>query len=142
MRIMILHGPNLNLLGEREPETYGKITLREINSRLESHAASLGLELEIFQSNHEGILVDLVQEAPRRFKGILINPGALTHYSISLRDAISAVNLPVVEVHLSNIFAREPFRSVSVVSPVVHGVITGLGCDGYLLGLTALSSLA
>lgn len=139
--ILVLHGPNLNLLGEREPETYGQITLREINFRLEKEAALLGLQVEIFQSNHEGVLVDLVQEAPRRFNGILINPGGLTHYSISLRDALSAVNLPVVEVHLSNIFTRETFRSISVISPVVKGVITGLGHGGYLWGLRALSAL-
>ncbi len=140
-KIMVLHGPNLDLLGKREPEIYGRTTLEEINASLERLAADLGVILSIHQSNHEGDLIDLIHEAAQQCKGILINPAALSHYSIGLHDALKAVGLPVVEVHLSNIFARESFRSKSVVSPAVNGMISGFGKESYLMGLRALYAL-
>jgi len=140
-KILVVHGPNLNLLGQREPGVYGTVTLSQINASLREQGARLGVEVDFYQSNHEGELVDCIQEAVGRYRGILINPAAFTHYSYSLREALSAVNLPVIEVHLSNIFAREQFRRHSVVSPVVKGVICGLGLDSYRLGLQALANL-
>ncbi|MCL4504916.1 MAG: type II 3-dehydroquinate dehydratase [Chloroflexi bacterium] len=137
-RILILHGPNLNLLGLREPAVYGRMTLDDINSRLNDLARQRGVRLTIQQSNHEGVLIDAIQEAHAWASGILINPGGLTHTSVALRDAISGVALPAVEVHLSNIYAREEFRHHSFISPVCVGSIAGFGWRSYLLGLTAL----
>ncbi len=138
MKILVLHGPNLNLLGHREPEIYGEMSLEMINQKREERAAVVGAKLEIVQSNHEGVLVDALHWAADRVQGVIINPAALTHYSIALRDAIASLPLPVVEVHLSNIYAREDFRRRSVLAPVVWGQITGFGPLGYLLALEAL----
>jgi 3-dehydroquinate dehydratase-2 len=137
-RLLVLHGPNLNLLGTREPEIYGRTTLAQIDADLGAAAAKLGAEVECFQSNHEGELIDRIQEAAQRVQGILVNPGGLTHTSVSLRDALSATGLPVVEVHLSNVFAREEFRHHSTVSGIALGLVSGLGPIGYRLALEAL----
>jgi 3-dehydroquinate dehydratase-2 len=137
-RVLVVHGPNLNLLGSREPDIYGTTTLEEINGDLSSAAKEWGAEVEFFQSNYEGALVDRIQESQSWADGILINPGALTHTSVTLRDALAATELPIVEVHLSNIFAREEFRRNSFVSPIALGVISGFGPMGYGLGLNAL----
>jgi 3-dehydroquinate dehydratase-2 len=137
-RILVIHGPNLNLLGSREPDIYGNTTLEEINGDLSSAAKEWGAEVEFFQSNYEGALVDRIQESQSWADGILINPGGLTHTSVTLRDALVATGLPIVEVHLSNIFAREEFRRSSFVSPIALGVIGGFGPMGYGLGLNAL----
>ncbi len=138
MKFLVLHGPNLNLLGVREPGIYGSKTLADINSSLEELAAVLGCELSFFQSNGEGALIDAIQAAAHDCHGILINPAAYTHTSIAIRDALTAVGLPCVEVHLSNIHRRESFRHTSVVVPVAIGQICGFGHDSYLLGLRAL----
>ena len=137
-KILVLHGPNLNLLGMREPDVYGKITLAEINQLLSEKAREHSYQLQIEQSNHEGVLIDRIQDAKNWADGILINAGAYTHTSIAIRDAISGVQLPTVEVHLSNIHAREPFRHVSMIAPVCVGQICGFGFNSYLLGLQAL----
>lgn len=137
-RITVIHGPNLNLLGQREPEVYGRITLEEINARLRAYAEPRGAELRIVQTNHEGAIVDAIHAARGWAEGILINPGAYTHYSYAIRDAIAAVGIPTVEVHLSNVHAREEFRHTSVIAPVCLGQILGFGWRSYLLGLIAL----
>ncbi len=141
-KILVIHGPNLNLLGQRETEIYGKITLDEINARLKTLAASEGVEIEILQSNHEGHIVDVIGQAPQNnIVGILINPAAYTHTSVAIRDALAAVKVPAVEVHLSNIYKREDFRQKSLTAPATLGQITGLGVDSYRLGLQALINL-
>jgi len=137
-QILVLHGPNLNLLGEREPAVYGRQTLADINAELEKTAAAHGASIRAFQSNHEGALIDAIHEARHWAAGLVINPGAYSHTSYALRDAISGVNLPAVEVHLSNIQAREPFRHHSVITAVCTGQISGFGAHSYTLGLLAL----
>jgi 3-dehydroquinate dehydratase II len=136
--VLVLHGPNLNLLGTREPGVYGSVTLKEINAQLMALAQQMGSEVEILQSNHEGVLVDAIQNAPEKHDGILINAAAYTHTSVALRDAIAAVKLPTVEVHLSNIYQREAFRHHSYLAPIVIGQISGFGANSYYLGLQAL----
>jgi 3-dehydroquinate dehydratase-2 len=138
MRILVLHGPNLNLLGQREPEIYGRETLADIDASLQAMARKRSVQVDCFQSNHEGALIDRIQAGIGEAAGILINPAGLTHTSVSLRDALVASRLPVVEVHLSNVFARESFRQHSYVSPIAIGVISGLGAAGYRFGLEAL----
>jgi len=138
LSILVLHGPNLNLLGLREPGIYGSVTLAEIDQLLQQEASSLSCQVVTLQSNHEGVLVDAIQAARTQNHGILINAGAYTHTSVALRDALAAVALPVVEVHLSNIYQREPFRHHSFIAPVAVGQISGFGAESYRLGLLAL----
>lgn len=137
-KILVLHGPNLNLTGFREPDVYGKKPLDDIDADIQAAAAKSNVEVRILQSNSEGVLIDTIQEHRRWADAIILNPGALTHYSIALRDALASVRLPVVEVHLSNIHTREEFRRTSVVSPVTVGQIVGFGGYGYLLAMEAL----
>ena len=131
-KILVLHGPNLNLLGMREPEIYGQETLADINEMMKEQAAAQGVEVEFLQSNHEGVLVDAIQQAPRNgVDFIILNAAAFTHYSIAIRDAIAAIEVPVIEVHISNVHTREEFRHHSVIAPVVMGQILGFGIDSY-----------
>ena len=140
MKILIIHGPNLNLLGKREPEIYGVATLNDINKRLSALAAELGAEVSFFQSNHEGELVQKIQDAMGVYQAIVINPGAYTHTSVALRDAIASTGIPTIEAHLSNIYRREEFRKHSYISGVAVGQISGFGPDSYLLALRAAVS--
>ena len=139
--VLVINGPNLNLLGEREPEVYGHATLADLEDGCQVAAAALGLTVDCRQSNHEGVLVDWIQEAGRRGAGVVMNPGAYTHTSIALHDAIKGASVPLIEVHISNVHARESFRHRSFVSPVAAGVIVGLGPLGYTLALEALAGL-
>jgi 3-dehydroquinate dehydratase II len=138
LSILVLHGPNLNLLGKREPGIYGHETLDGINQALNEEGRSLQVNISVLQSNHEGVLIDAIHQALGEHHGILINPGAYTHTSVAIRDAIASVLLPVVEVHLSNVYRREPFRHHSYIAPVAIGQISGFGADSYRLGLHAL----
>lgn len=139
--ILVLHGPNLNLLGKREVEIYGRLSLGELNALLQREGEKLGLKVVCDQSNSEGDLLDRIHGAADKFQGIIINPGAFTHYSIALRDALAGVGIPAVEVHLSNIYAREEFRRTSVIAPVVRGQISGFGPQSYLLALQVLQQV-
>ncbi|MCX6355950.1 MAG: type II 3-dehydroquinate dehydratase [Candidatus Aureabacteria bacterium] len=141
MKILVIHGPNLQLLGVRERDVYGEVSLEEINATLRGIAAGEGAEIEILQSNHEGEIVDAIGGALGRFDAILINPAAYTHTSVAIRDAILSVKIPTVEVHLSNIYAREEFRHTSLIAPVAVGQVTGFGSQSYSLGLGALIAL-
>ena len=137
-KILVLHGPNLNMLGQREVDIYGNLSLDEINAQLHSFARTQGFFLEVYQSNLEGELVTKIQKAKGKFDGIVINPAAYSHYSIALRDALASVELPTVEVHLSNIYRREKFRQKSITAPMAIGVICGFGVNSYILGLRAI----
>lgn len=136
--LLVLHGPNLNLLGQREPNIYGVVTLENINHLLKEEGKKQGVEVSCFQSNHEGALVDAIHQAMGKYQGIIINAGAYTHTSVALRDALAGVDLPTVEVHLSNIYRREEFRHHSYIAPMAIGQISGFGAQSYLLGLSAL----
>jgi len=141
MRILLINGPNLNTLGQREPEVYGSTTLAEIEARAKEKAGALGVELRTFQANGEGAIIDFIQAESKQAAGIIINPGAYTHYSLALRDALAAAALPAIEVHISNIYGREKFRHRSVTADVCQGVVSGLGWRGYLLALEALAGI-
>ena len=141
-KILVLHGPNLNLLGKREPEIYGRTTLDDINRMIAARAQEAGIGADFLQSNHEGVLVDALQEAPKKGCAfVILNAAAFTHYSVAIRDAIAAIDVPVIEVHLSNIHQREEFRHHSVIAPVCRGQIAGFGKHSYFLGITALKEL-
>ncbi len=140
-KILVLHGPNLNLLGQREPDVYGKTTLEEINQRLIETGKKMDIEIRVFQSNHEGALIDALQDAQAWADGVIFNPAGYTHTSVALRDAIAAIKMPVIEVHLSNVHAREEFRRHSFVSPVCKGTIAGFGWRSYLLALMGLAEI-
>ena len=141
MNLIIINGPNLNLLGEREPDVYGKVTLDEINTKMSALAKELQLELEFFQSNHEGEIVEKIGQSRNSSKALIINPAAYTHTSIAIRDAIAASGLPAVEVHLSNVYGREEFRHKSLIAPVCKGQIAGFGMNSYLLAVRAVAAL-
>lgn len=142
MKVIIIQGPNLNLLGKRDKSIYGSETLEEINEKIRTKSKKLGITVEFFQSNHEGLIIDKIQEIiDLDYNGLIINPGGLTHYSIAIRDAIELLDIPVIEVHLSNIYKREKFRNQSVIAPVATGQITGLGSNGYLIAMESIKLL-
>ncbi len=141
MKVLVIHGPNLNLLGERETDIYGQVTLAELDEQLRMRAQKLGIELETFQSNHEGEIVERIQGARGVIDTLIINPAAFTHYSIAIRDALALLNVPVIEVHLSNIHARESFRAHSVVADIAAGQISGFGPESYVLALEAATTI-
>ncbi|MEJ6950072.1 type II 3-dehydroquinate dehydratase [Natronospora cellulosivora (SeqCode)] len=141
IKLAVIHGPNLNMLGTREPEVYGMMNLEQVNKRLKDKARKLNIEVDIVQSNHEGEIIDFIQKGRNTYKGIVINPAALTHYSIALRDVLAAVKLPTIEVHISNIYQREEFRHHSVIAPIAVGQISGLGTEGYIYALEALLNI-
>ena len=138
-KVLIINGPNLNLIGTREPEIYGKTTLKDIETELKNKAEKLNVEIECFQSNHEGEIVDKICGAKGKFDAVIINPAAYTHTSVAIRDAFAAVDIPAIEVHISNVYSREEFRHNSLIAPVVVGQIAGLGIQGYLLALEYFS---
>lgn len=140
-KILVIHGPNLNLLGEREPGIYGSDSIDNLNSTIIDRARDQGLECEIFQSNHEGAIIDKLHAARKNFDGVIINAGAYTHYSYAIRDAIAAIKIPCIEVHISNVFARDEFRSNSVIAPVCKGSISGFGFGSYFLAVQALAEM-
>jgi 3-dehydroquinate dehydratase-2 len=140
-KILVLNGPNINMLGKREPEIYGNINLSEIEKQISDLAKELKIEVEFFQSNYEGKILDKIQSCYKKFFGIIINPAAFTHTSVAIKDALTAASIPTIEVHISNIYAREDFRHKSYIAPVVLGQISGLGVDGYLFALRALANL-
>ena len=140
-KILVIHGPNLNMLGKREPEVYGTLTLDQLNADITAKADELGAVVECIQTNHEGVMVDTIQAAAGRFDCIIINPAAFTHYSVAVRDALAAIAVPAIEVHLSNIYRREEFRHHSVTAPVTVGQIAGFGAQGYRLALYAAVDL-
>jgi len=140
-KILVIHGPNLNLLGQREPKVYGKVTLKKINTELKKIGKKEGVQVDTVQTNIEGEIVGLIQKAKKTYNAIVINPGGYTHYSVAIRDAIASVKIPTVEVHLSNIYAREEFRQKSVIAPVAAGQISGFGMNSYILGLKAAIDL-
>jgi 3-dehydroquinate dehydratase II len=140
-KILVIHGPNLNLLGQREPNVYGKVTINKINSELKKLGKQEGVIVDTVQTNIEGEIVDLIQKAKRTYNAIVLNPGGYTHYSVAIRDAITSVKIPTVEVHLSNIYSREEFRQKSVIAPVAAGQISGFGKNSYILGLKAAFDL-
>lgn len=141
LKVLVLHGPNLNMTGFREPDVYGKKPLEEIDAEIKSAADGLGIEIRILQSNSEGTLIDTIQEHRRWADAIVINPGGLTHYSIALRDALVSVRLPIIEVHLSNVHAREDFRRQSVIAPITLGQVVGFGGFGYVMALQAVQNV-
>lgn len=141
LKVLIIHGPNLNLLGRRETDIYGTTDLQTINGKILKKAKSLKINVEFYQSNHEGDIVDMIGQADKKFDAVVINPAAYTHTSVAIRDAIGTLDIPVIEVHLTNIYAREEFRQKSLISPVAKGVISGFGVDSYLMGLEAVVSM-
>lgn len=142
IKILVIHGPNLNLLGKREQDIYGKTDLKTINNMISKKAKSLKASVEFLQSNHEGDIVEIIGKSGKKFDAIVINPAAYTHTSVAIRDAVSAVDIPVIEVHLSNIYAREEFRQKSLISPAARGTICGFGTESYLLGIEVAVSIA
>lgn len=140
-KILVIHGPNLNLLGEREPGIYGDESFDSLNKKLVKLSAEYGMECEIFQSNHEGAIIDKLHEARKIFKAVILNAGAYTHYSYAIRDAIAAIKIPVIEVHISNVFSRDSFRSESVIAPVCSGSISGFGLESYYLAVKACADM-